>query len=77
MTHILICKNLESFIVVEINVIPNKLEKYMNFSPNNKLVFLDGFQFLSSSLDNLFKDNFKHLSPEFDNEVSNLAKKNI
>ena len=49
----------------------------MNFSPNNKLVFLDGFQFLSSSLDNLFKDNFKHLSPEFDNEVSNLAKKNI
>ena len=55
------------------NVIPNGLEKYMSFSINNKLNFIDSFQFLSSSLDglvkNLNKDYFKYLSQEFDNNV--------
>ena len=74
-THFLICKNLESFIVIKINVILYKLAKYMNFSPGNKLVFIDSFQFLSSSLDNLFKSNFEHLSLEFGNGVFNLAKR--
>ena len=45
------------------------LEKYMSFSNNNKLRFIDSFQFLSSSLDslvkNLAKDDFKYLSQEF------------
>ena len=36
---------------LKINVISNGLEKYMKFSVNNKLVFIDSFQFLSSSLD--------------------------
>ena len=31
------------------NVIPNGLEKYMNFSITNKLSFIDNFQFLISS----------------------------
>ena len=51
---------------IKINVIPNELEKYMNFTINNKLVFVDSFQFLSSSLDsfakNVNKYDFKYLS---------------
>ena len=51
---------------LKINVIPNRLEKYMNFSISNKLSFINSFQFLSSSLDslvkNLVKDDFKYLS---------------
>ena len=37
------------------SVIPNGLENYMSFSFNNKLSFIDSFQFLSSSLDSLLK----------------------
>ena len=48
-----------------INVIPNGLEKYISLNINNKLVFVKGFQFLSSALDslvkNLYKDDFKYL----------------
>ena len=44
----------------------------MHFSINNKLAFIDRFQFLSSSLDslvkNLVKDHFKYLSQGFDND---------
>ena len=40
---------------LKINAIPNGLEKYMNFTINNKLSFIDSFQFLSSSLDSLVK----------------------
>ena len=51
---------------IKINVIPNELEKYMNFTINNKLIFIDSFQFLSSSLDsfakNVNKYDFKYLS---------------
>ena len=42
----------------------------MSFNIKNKLVFIDSFQYLSSSLDslvkNLRKDRFKYLSQEFD-----------
>ena len=62
----------------KINVIPNGLEKYMSFNVNNKLAFIDIFQFLSSSLDslvkNLGKDDFKYLSQEFDSDVLDLVK---
>ena len=61
----------------KINAITNRLEKYMNFNINNKLVFIDS-QFLSSSLDslvkNLGKDDFKYLSQEFDGDVIGLVK---
>ena len=50
----------------------------MSFTINNKLSFTIGFQFLSSSLDSLgkhlSKDDFKYLSPEFDNNVLDLIK---
>ena len=63
---------------LKINVIPNGLEKYMRFSINNKLCFIDSFQFLSSSLDNLVKNlsknDFKYLSQEFDNNILDLVK---
>ena len=35
---------------LKINFIPNGLEKYMSFSINNKLSFIDSFKFISSSL---------------------------
>ena len=41
---------------LKINVIPNELEKYMSFTINNKLSFIDSFQFLISSLDSLVKN---------------------
>ena len=63
---------------LKLNVIPNGLEKYMNFSINTKLSFIDSFPFLSSSLDslvkNLGKDGLKYLSQEFDNNVLDLVK---
>ena len=62
---------------LKINVISTGLIKYMSFSINNKLSFINYFQFLSSSLDslfkNLYKDYFKYLSHEFDNNVLDLV----
>ena len=63
---------------LQINVISNTLEKYMSFSINNKLAFIDSFQFLSASLHSLVKslgkDDFKYSSQEFDSKVLNLVK---
>ena len=64
---------------LKISVVLNGLEKYMSFTINNKLSFIDSFKLLSSSLDslvkNLSKDDFKYLSQEFDNNVLDLVKK--
>ena len=38
---------------MNINVIPNNMEKYMAFLLGRHLTFLDSFQFMSSSLDKL------------------------
>ena len=50
----------------------------MSFSINNKISFIDSFQFLGSSLNslvkNLGKDDFKYLSQEFDNNLLVLVK---
>ena len=63
---------------LKINVIPNGLKKYTSFTINDKLSFIDSFQFLGFSLDSLVKnlsqDNFKYLSQEFDNNVLDLVK---
>ena len=63
---------------LKINLVPNGLEKYVSFTINNKLSFIESFQFLSSSLDtlvkNLNKDDFKYLSHKFDNNVLYLVK---
>ena len=56
--------------ITVIPIIPNII--------NNKLNFIDSFQFLSFSLDslvkNLNKDDLKNLSQEFDNNVLDLVK---
>ena len=63
---------------LKINVMPNGLENYMSFSINNKLSFVDSFQFLSSLLYSfvkiLAKDDFKYLGQEFDNNVFGLVR---
>ena len=53
----------------KINVIPTILERCMSFNISNKSIFIDSFQFLSSSLDslvkNLGKNDFKYLRQDF------------
>ena len=60
------------------SVILNGLENYMSFTINNKLSFIDSFQFLSSSLDilvkNLNNDDFTYLSQELDKNKLDLVK---
>ena len=62
---------------LKINIIPNGLENYTSFRINNKLSFIDSFQFLTSSLDNLVKnlnkDDFKYLIQKFYNNVLDLV----
>ena len=41
---------------LELNVLPNALEKYMSFSINDKLSSMHSFEFLSSLLDSLVKN---------------------
>ena len=63
---------------VKVNVIPNGLEKYMAFTINRNLVFIDSMQFMNSSLDSLVKNlsdnDFKSLSEEFSGEFLKLVK---
>ena len=54
-------KNYDSHLIMEelgkfnlqVNVIPNGLEKHASFTINNKLSFIDSLQFLSFSLDGI------------------------
>ena len=54
---------------LDINAIPNNMEKYMAFMLGKHLMFIDSFHFMSSSLDNLIsnlpKEAFKYTSEEF------------
>ena len=63
---------------VKVDVIPNGLEKYMAFTINKNLVFIDSMQFMNSGLDTLVKNltdnDFKYLSQEFNDEQLNLVK---
>ena len=63
---------------VKVNVIPNGLEKYMVFTINNNLVFIDSMQLMQSKLDalviNLSDDDFNYLSQEFNGDLLELAK---
>ena len=56
----LIMQQLGKFILKS-NVILNGLEKYMSFSNNNKLNFINSFQFLSFSSDSLVKNFLKKM----------------
>ena len=73
----LIFKELSKF-NVKISVIPNGLEKYMAFTINKNLVFIDSMQFMNSSLDSLVKnlmdEDFRYLSEEYSAELLRLVK---
>ena len=49
----------------------------MSYSINNKLILIDNFQFLSSSLEmfvkNLREKDFKYFSEEFDSKILGLV----
>ena len=61
----LIMKEISKF-DVKVSVISNALEKYMAFTINKNLVFIDSMQFMNSSIDslvnNLLDNDFKYLS---------------
>ena len=61
---------------LNINAIPNNMEKYMAFMLGNNLTFIDSFQFMGSSLDklvnNLPKDDLKYTSKVFKGKKLNL-----
>ena len=62
----------------KISVIPNGLEKYISFTLNNNIVFVDSILFLNSSLDKLAKnlgsEDFEYLSQVFSGEQLELVK---
>ena len=67
---------------LEINCIPNNMERYMGFMLGKHLVFLDSFQFMASSLErlaaNLPEDAFKNTSKAFrDDKLSLMKKKGV
>ena len=54
---------------LDINAIPNNMERYMDFMLGKHLKFIDSFQFMNTSLDklvsNLPKEDLKYTSEEF------------
>ena len=67
---------------MNINAIPNNMEKYMAFMIGTNLTFIDSFQFMSSSLDklvsNLPAEALKYTSKRFQKEKLNLmARKGV
>ena len=60
---------------VKVNVTPNGLEKYMAFTINNNLVFIDSIQFMNSSLHALGKNlSDNNLSQQFCSDLLELIK---
>ena len=63
---------------IKINSMPNGFKKCTSFNINDKLIVIDSFQFLSSSLDSLVKslgkDDFEYLSQEFKTKILDLVK---
>ena len=63
---------------VKVSGIPNGLEKYMAFTINTNLLFIDSMQFMISSLEalvkNLSDNDFKCLSEEFSDAFLKLVK---
>ena len=61
---------------MNINAIPNNIEKYMAFMLGNHLTFIDSFQFMSSSLEklvsNMPKESFKYTSEVFEGKEFDL-----
>ena len=71
----LIIKEITKF-DAKLSVIPNGLEKYMAFTINSNLVFIDSMQFMSSSLDSLVKNlsdnDFKYRSEKYSGKYLDL-----
>ena len=63
---------------MNINAIPNNMEKYMAFMLGNHLTFIDSIQFMSQSLsslvNNLPTEAFKYTSQKFKNKKFELMK---
>ena len=76
----LIIKEIDNF-DVKVNFILSGLEKYMDFTINNNLIFIDRMQFMNSSLDALIKNvsdnDFKYLSEEFSGDLLKLVKRKV
>ena len=67
---------------MNINAIPNNMEKYMAFMLGNHLTFIDSFQFMSSGLEklvsNLPRESLKYTSKKFKGKKLDLmAKKGV
>ena len=67
---------------MNINAIPNNMEKYMPFMLGNHVTFIDSFQFMSSGLEklvsNLPKESLKYASQKFKGKKLDLvAKKGV
>ena len=64
-----------------VNVIACNMEKYMSFMLGKNLVFLDSFQFMSSSLESLAKNlpekEFKYTTEEFKEHTKLLTRKGV
>ena len=62
---------------VKVMVMPNGLEKYMAFTINKNLVFIDSMEFMNSGLDslvkNLSKNYFRYLCEEFSGDMLKLV----
>ena len=73
----LIFKELSKF-NCRVSVIPNGLEKYISFTLNKNIIFIDSTLFMNSSLDKLVKnlgtEDFKYLSKKFRGEKLELFK---
>ena len=59
---------------VKISVIPNGLEKYIAFSLNKNLVFIDSIKFMNFSLDKLVKNMSNE---DFKYSVEGFGSKNL
>ena len=63
---------------MDINIIPNNMEKYLSIMLGKHLTFIDSFQFMSSSLDklvsNLPKESFTYTSKRFNGKYLDLMK---
>ena len=67
---------------MNINAIPNNMEKYMAFMLGKHLTFIDSFQFMNSSLEklvsNLPKESLKYTSEHFkDNKFDLMIRKGV
>ena len=73
----LIIKEISKF-DLKVNVILNRLEKYMAFTINKNLVFIHSMQFMNSSLDSLVKNlsdnDFESLCENLSGQFLELVK---